>query len=163
MGLGERNAMRVSYSLPFLLVGVVAYGLASVQGTAEAFRSANLAWHFTHFTVGHSHLAAVGFVSFLIWGSVYGLLPRDLRAAPEHEARKAIEPYARTRGIRSPQDHRAMEDVSGEHRLDIALGAERRRSGASVREAVGQISVSALAPTRSLNLVIPERRVTIMT
>jgi cytochrome c oxidase cbb3-type subunit 1 len=36
----------------------------------------NLAVHHTHFTVGHSHLAAVGFVSFLIWGSVYGLLLR---------------------------------------------------------------------------------------
>lgn len=73
---GEKSAIGISYSLPFLLVGAVGYGLASVQGTTEAFRQANDWWHFTHYTVGHSHLAMVGFVSFLIWGSVYGLLPR---------------------------------------------------------------------------------------
>jgi cytochrome c oxidase cbb3-type subunit 1 len=73
---GEGNALRVSYSLPFFLIGVVGYGLASVQGTAQAFRAANEAWHFTQFTIGHSHLAMVGFVSYLIWGATYGLLPR---------------------------------------------------------------------------------------
>jgi cytochrome c oxidase cbb3-type subunit 1 len=73
---GERSAIRISYSLPFLLVGAVGYGLASVQGTAQAFRSANEIWHFNDYTVGHSHVAMVGFVSFLTWGSVYGLLPR---------------------------------------------------------------------------------------
>ena len=82
---GERNARRVSYSLPFVLVGVVAYGIGSAQGTAEAFRSANLAWHFTSFTVGHSHLAAVGFVSFLACGSIYGLLPRMTGKEPSVE------------------------------------------------------------------------------
>lgn len=73
---GERQAIRVSYSLPFILVGAVLYGLASVQGTLEAFRRANEQWHFTSYTIGHSHLAMVGFVSFLVWGSVYGLMPR---------------------------------------------------------------------------------------
>jgi cytochrome c oxidase cbb3-type subunit 1 len=42
----------------------------------EAFRSANIYWHFTNFTVGHSHLAMYGFVAFCIWGAIYGLLPR---------------------------------------------------------------------------------------
>jgi cytochrome c oxidase cbb3-type subunit I len=73
---GERSAIRISYSLPFLLVGAVGYGLASVQGTAEAFKAVNEWAHFTDYTVGHAHLAMVGFVSFLVWGSVYGLLPR---------------------------------------------------------------------------------------
>ncbi len=82
---GERSAIRISYSLPFILVGAVFYGLASVEGTAEAFKAANESWHFTSFTVGHSHLAMVGFVSFLIWGSVYGLLPRITGKEPRVE------------------------------------------------------------------------------
>jgi cytochrome c oxidase cbb3-type subunit 1 len=82
---GERSAIRISYSLPFILVGAVFYGLASVQGTAEAFKAANEHWHFTAFTVGHSHLAMVGFVSFLLWGSVYGLLPRVTGREPKVE------------------------------------------------------------------------------
>ncbi len=82
---GERSAIRTSYSLPFLLVGAVAYGLASAQGTAESFKAANEAWHFTDYTVGHSHLAMVGFVSFLAWGSIYGLLPRITGKEPRVE------------------------------------------------------------------------------
>jgi cytochrome c oxidase cbb3-type subunit 1 len=73
---GEWNALRVSYSLPFVLVGVIAYGVASAQGTSMAFKNANEAWHFTAFTIGHSHVAMVGFVTFLVWGATYGLLPR---------------------------------------------------------------------------------------
>ena len=42
-------------------------------------------WHFTDYTVGHAHLAMVGFVSFLIWGSVYGLLPRVTGREPRVE------------------------------------------------------------------------------
>ena len=33
-------------------------------------------WHFTNYTVAHSHLTMYGFVAFLIWGTVYGLVPR---------------------------------------------------------------------------------------
>ena len=82
---GERQALRVSYSLPFILVGAIFYGLASAQGTVEAFRKAHENFHFTSFTVGHSHLAAIGFVSFLAWGSIYGLLPRVTGKEPNVE------------------------------------------------------------------------------
>jgi cytochrome c oxidase cbb3-type subunit 1 len=73
---GERSAIRVSYSLPFLLAGVLFYGLASLQGSAQSLRAVQEHWHLTHYTVGHAHAAMYGFVSFLIWGSVYGLVPR---------------------------------------------------------------------------------------
>ncbi|MEO8711674.1 MAG: cbb3-type cytochrome c oxidase subunit I, partial [Parafilimonas sp.] len=45
-----------SYTLPFFLTGIIFYFTGSMQGTAEAFRSSNLYWHFTDFTVAHSHL-----------------------------------------------------------------------------------------------------------
>lgn len=79
---GKWDTVRRSYSIPFIVVGVVLYGLASTQGTLESFRTANLYWHFTHFTVGHSHLTMYGFVAFLIWGGVYGLLPRLTHREP---------------------------------------------------------------------------------
>lgn len=82
---GERAAIRISYSLPFIFVGACSYGLASVQGTMEAFKRANETLHFTGYTVGHSHFAMVGFVSFLVWGSVYGLLPRVTGREPNVE------------------------------------------------------------------------------
>ena len=58
------------------MTGLIGYGLASTQGTIEAFRSANIYWHFTNFTVGHSHATMYGFIAFIAWGAVYGLLPR---------------------------------------------------------------------------------------
>src|SRR5574338_1642563 len=73
---GSTRTIGVSYSLPFILVGVICYFLGSAQGTLEAFRSLNQVWHFTDFTVGHSHLTMYGFVNFLIWGGIYALLPR---------------------------------------------------------------------------------------
>jgi len=65
-----------SYTLPFFLAGIIFYFTGSMQGTAEAFRYTNLIWHFTDFTVAHSHLTMYGIISFLLWGSMYAVIPR---------------------------------------------------------------------------------------
>lgn len=65
-----------SYTLPFFLVGIIFYFTGSLQGTAEAFRSTNLVWHFTDFTVAHSHLTMYGIITFIIWAGVYAVVPR---------------------------------------------------------------------------------------
>jgi cytochrome c oxidase cbb3-type subunit 1 len=79
---GTSAVLQRTFSAPFLLAGIVAYILVSTQGTLEAFRTANLYWHFTNFTVGHSHLSMYGFVAFVIWGAAYGLLPRLTGSEP---------------------------------------------------------------------------------
>lgn len=73
---GAWYKLKDSYTLPFFLVGIIFYFTGSMQGTAEAFRSTNLFWHFTDFTVAHSHITMYGIICFLIWGGVYALLPR---------------------------------------------------------------------------------------
>ncbi|MBL7763937.1 MAG: cbb3-type cytochrome c oxidase subunit I [Chitinophagaceae bacterium] len=65
-----------SYTLPFFLVGIVFYFTGSLQGTAEAFRTTNLLWHFTDFTVAHSHLTMYGIISFFLWACIYTIVPR---------------------------------------------------------------------------------------
>lgn len=65
-----------SYTLPFFIVGIIFYFTGSLQGTAEAFRSANLVWHFTDFTVAHSHLTMYGIICFFLWAGIYALVPR---------------------------------------------------------------------------------------
>jgi cytochrome c oxidase cbb3-type subunit 1 len=47
---GSWNKLSGSYSLPFFLIGTIFYFTGSLQGTAEAFRTTNLYWHFTDFT-----------------------------------------------------------------------------------------------------------------
>ncbi|KAA9037172.1 cytochrome oxidase subunit I [Ginsengibacter hankyongi] len=65
-----------SYTLPFFLVGILFYFTGSMQGTAEAFRTANLYWHFTDFTVAHSHLTMYGIICFFVWAGIYAVVPR---------------------------------------------------------------------------------------
>ena len=65
-----------SYTLPFFLVGIIFYFTGSMQGTAEAFRSTNLYWHFTDFTVAHSHLTMYGIICFFLWAGIYAVIPR---------------------------------------------------------------------------------------
>ena len=73
---GTWHKVKDSYTLPFFLAGVIFYFTGSMQGTAEAFRYTNLIWHFTDFTVAHSHLTMYGIISFLLWGSIYAVVPR---------------------------------------------------------------------------------------
>jgi cytochrome c oxidase cbb3-type subunit 1 len=73
---GAWYKIKYSYTLPFFLVGTIFYFTGSMQGTAEAFRSTNLIWHFTDFTVAHSHLTMYGIISFFLWAGIYAIIPR---------------------------------------------------------------------------------------
>ena len=76
------ETVRRSYALPFIVVGVAYYFLGSTQGTVEAFRSLQTIWHFTSFTIGHSHATMYGFITFIAWGGIYALLPRATGKQP---------------------------------------------------------------------------------
>lgn len=73
---GSWHKLSGSYTLPFYLIGIIFYFTGSLQGTAEAFRFTNLVWHFTDFTVAHSHLTMYGIICFMLWGFIYTLVPR---------------------------------------------------------------------------------------
>ena len=73
---GSWNKIAGSYTLPFYLIGIIFYFTGSLQGTAEAFRFTNLVWHFTDFTVAHSHLTMYGIITFMLWGFIYTIVPR---------------------------------------------------------------------------------------
>ncbi len=79
---GSWNKVSGSYSLPFFIIGTVFYFSGSLQGTAEAFRYTNLAWHFTDFTVAHSHLTMYGIIAFFLWGGIYAIIPRITQQEP---------------------------------------------------------------------------------
>jgi cytochrome c oxidase cbb3-type subunit 1 len=82
---GQWSKVSNSYTLPFFLTAVVYYFVVSMQGTAEAFRFTNLLWHFTDFTVGHSHLGFYGIITFAIWGGTYAIVPRLTgKEPPQH-------------------------------------------------------------------------------
>lgn len=69
-------AFKASLPLRFISLGAIMYTLASFEGSLEALRSINTVTHFTQFTIGHAHLGAYGFASFIMFGSIYYMLPR---------------------------------------------------------------------------------------
>lgn len=79
---GSWHKLEGSYTLPFMLIGTIFYFTGSLQGTAEAFRTTNLFWHFTDFTTAHSHLTMYGIIAFFLWGFIYALVPRITRQEP---------------------------------------------------------------------------------
>ncbi len=81
---GQWKKVSNSYTLPFFFVAVMYYFIVSMQGTAEAFKFTNQLWHFTDFTVGHSHLGFYGIITFAIWGGTYTIVPRLTGIEPQH-------------------------------------------------------------------------------
>lgn len=73
---GAWYQLKNSYTLPFYFMSIVFYFTGSFQGTVEAFRYTNLMWHFTDFTVAHSHLTMYGIITFMLWAYTYTLVPR---------------------------------------------------------------------------------------
>lgn len=73
---GAWYQIKTSYTLPFYLISIIFYFSGSMQGTVEAFRFTNLLWHFTDFTVAHSHLTMYGIITFMLWAFIYTLTPR---------------------------------------------------------------------------------------
>ncbi|MGO1500317.1 MAG: cbb3-type cytochrome c oxidase subunit I [Marinobacter sp.] len=74
--LGNLGAFRASIPLRFVAIGALMYTAASMQGSIEALRSVSSVTHFTHYTVGHAHLGVYAFVTFVLFGALYYVIPR---------------------------------------------------------------------------------------
>lgn len=65
----SRIAMR-DVPLRFVWVGVVFYMLVAIQGSTQALMPMQRLIHFTDYVIGHSHLAMIGFASFIAIGGL---------------------------------------------------------------------------------------------
>ncbi|HEY9517411.1 MAG TPA: cbb3-type cytochrome c oxidase subunit I [Gemmatimonadaceae bacterium] len=74
--IGRFGALRYSPTLRFIVLGAMAYTAVSLQGMFTALRGVNRITHFTHWTVAHSHVGVYSFVTFVIFGAMYYILPR---------------------------------------------------------------------------------------
>lgn len=73
---GHFHRLADSPTLRFVWLGALGYTVTSLQGSMEALRSVNVITHFTHYTVGHAHLGMYAFLSFILFGAVYFIMPR---------------------------------------------------------------------------------------
>lgn len=75
LSLSNGWAWRESIPLRFVALGAICYTVVSLQGSLEALRAVNTVTHFTHYTVGHAHMGMYAFVSLVMFGSIYYILP----------------------------------------------------------------------------------------
>ena len=73
---GHFHRLRYSPALRFTVFGAIAYTAVSVQGSFEALKDFSEVTHFTHYTVAHAHLGAYGFVTMILFGLFYYMIPR---------------------------------------------------------------------------------------
>ncbi|MGF1467089.1 MAG: cbb3-type cytochrome c oxidase subunit I [Sandaracinaceae bacterium] len=76
--IGHFRALRYSPTLRFVVTGAVMYTGVSLIGSLMAVRPVNQLLHFTHWTVGHAHMGVYAFVSMVLFGAAYFMLPRLL-------------------------------------------------------------------------------------
>jgi len=65
--------------LKFMVVAVIAYGMATFEGPLLSIKSVNAISHFTDWTIAHVHVGALGWNGFLTFGVLYWLWPRMYR------------------------------------------------------------------------------------
>lgn len=75
---GQMHLAIYSPTLRFMMFGGLMYLASSLEGTLEALRGINAVTHFTHFTVAHAHLGMYAFVSMVMFGAIYFMMPRVL-------------------------------------------------------------------------------------
>lgn len=74
--VGRFGALRYSPTLRFVVLGAIAYTAVSLQGMFTALREVNRVTHFTEWTIAHSHVGLYSFVTFVLFGSIYYIMPR---------------------------------------------------------------------------------------
>ncbi len=74
--VGRFTALRYSPTLRFVVLGAMAYTAVSLQGIFTALTEINRITHFTHWTIAHSHVGVYAFVTMVMFGSMYYVVPR---------------------------------------------------------------------------------------
>lgn len=74
--VGHFWKLKYSPTLRFVVFGAMSYTLVSVQGSLTALRVVQETAHFTHYTIAHAHLGMYAFVTMVLFGAMYYIMPR---------------------------------------------------------------------------------------
>jgi cytochrome c oxidase cbb3-type subunit I/II len=72
---GAWDKVRDSAALKFFVVSLTAYGMATFEGPMMSLKNVNSITHFTDWTIGHVHIAGMGWNGGLVFGMLYWLVP----------------------------------------------------------------------------------------
>lgn len=74
--VGYFSRLRTSPTLRFVVFAAMSYTAVSIQGSFTAVPTVNHITHFTHYTIAHAHLGMYAFVTMMLFGSMYYIVPR---------------------------------------------------------------------------------------
>ncbi|WP_067563105.1 cytochrome-c oxidase, cbb3-type subunit I [Halofilum ochraceum] len=75
---GSWHKVRVDPAAKFMVIALVFYAAATLEGSMLAIRSANALSHYTDWTIAHVHSGSIGWVAMITIGSIYAMAPRAL-------------------------------------------------------------------------------------
>jgi cytochrome c oxidase cbb3-type subunit 1 len=73
---GAWHKLRTDPILKFLIVSLSFYGMSTFEGPMMSIKTVNALSHNTDWTIGHVHSGALGWVAFMVIGSMYSLIPK---------------------------------------------------------------------------------------
>jgi len=73
---GAWDRIRNDPAPKFLILAIIAYGIATFEGPTLAIKSVNAISHYTDWTIAHVHIGTLGWNGFLTFGMLYWLIPK---------------------------------------------------------------------------------------
>ena len=73
---GAWHKLRSDPILKFMIVSLSFYGMSTFEGPMMSIKTVNALSHYTDWTIGHVHSGALGWVAFIVIGSLYALIPK---------------------------------------------------------------------------------------
>ena len=73
---GAWHKLRTDPILKFMIVSLSFYGMSTFEGPMMSIKTVNALSHYTDWTIGHVHSGALGWVAFIVYGSLYNLIPK---------------------------------------------------------------------------------------
>ncbi|NND82192.1 MAG: cytochrome-c oxidase, cbb3-type subunit I [Gammaproteobacteria bacterium] len=73
---GAWHKLRTDPILKFMIVSLSFYGMSTFEGPMMSIKTVNALSHYTDWTIGHVHSGALGWVAFIVFGSLYNLIPK---------------------------------------------------------------------------------------
>ena len=73
---GAWHKLRTDPILKFMIVSLSFYGMSTFEGPMMSIKTVNALSHYTDWTIGHVHSGALGWVAFIVFGSLYNMIPQ---------------------------------------------------------------------------------------
>jgi cytochrome c oxidase cbb3-type subunit I/II len=73
---GAWNKVREEPILKFFVLSVTFYGMSTFEGPMMSIKSVNSLTHYSDWTVAHVHAGALGWVGFMVFGTLYYMVPK---------------------------------------------------------------------------------------